>query len=97
MKKSTKAVLAVTITLVSLISVLPEQGNYYETAINLVADNYAVPADELHMLSGSYQNFMLFKTVEVKLRTAQSKTIRAVMKQTPFSDWSLNTYTEIDE
>jgi len=62
-----------------------------------VADNYAVPVNQLNMVSGSYQNLMQFKTVEVKLRTAQSETIQAVMKQTPFSDWSLKSYAVINE
>lgn len=97
MKKSTILLLAVTSSLVALFSILPEKDNYYETAMNLVAKNYDVPVNQLQMVSGSYQNLMLFKTVEVKLRTVQSETIRAVIKQTPFSDWSLNTYAVIDE
>jgi|GEM_PF-1856288 len=92
MNKSTKILLAVLVTVSAVFTVLPEQDNYYQAAIELVSKSQDIPENQLQLQSGYYKNFMLFKTVDIHLNYAKKKNIHAVIKQTPWTDWTLNSF-----
>ena len=87
-----KILTAVLVALMALAVMLPETDNYYQVAIDLIAAEHGLQSDELQLRSGNYQNFMQFKTVQVELITAQSRSIQAEIQQMPFIDWHLTQY-----
>ena len=91
-----KILTAVLVALMALAVVLPETDNYYQVAIDLIAAEHGLQSDGLQLKSGSYQNFMHFKTVQIELITAQSRHIQAEIQQMPFIDWQLTQFKIID-
>lgn len=92
MSNKIKILSAILVTLLAIAAMLPESDNYYQKAIDLVASEHGVASADLQFQSGSYQNLMLFKTVEVNLLTTNAQSIQAVIKQVPLFDWHLSQY-----
>ena len=88
----TKILTAIMVMLIAVSVTLPEGDNYYQVAIDLIAAEHGLQSDGLQLRSGNYQNFMQFKTVQVELITAQSRSIQAEIQQMPFIDWHLTQY-----
>ena len=91
-----KKLSALVIILLAFATMLPESDNYYQIAIDLVAADHGLQPDDLQMQSGSYQNLLLFKTVQVNLLTSNAQSIQVVIKQVPLFDWYIGHFAILE-